>query len=88
MRYYTDSGPWAGYIDDLDTPGAIAILEAPDQQPPVGMALRVGWNDLGVARWTLSVHGEDLPDRWIVVNREFVPAERDGRGPGVIPRLP
>jgi hypothetical protein len=77
LGYFTDAGPWAGEILNLDTPGVITVLEAPDQQHPVGTALRVGWNNLGVALWSLTVHGEDLPGPWFVVNREFVPVRWD-----------
>ena len=56
-------------------PGAIGVLEALDKSMPIGMALCVGRDDVGRALWTLSIDGEDLPGRWVVVDREFQPAE-------------
>jgi hypothetical protein len=35
------------------------------------MALEVGWGEGGVSLWKLTVHGAELPGRWIVVGREF-----------------
>jgi hypothetical protein len=56
-------------------PGAIGVLEVLDKSMPVGMALRVGADADGRALWALTVDGEDLPGRWVVVDREFQPAE-------------
>jgi hypothetical protein len=41
---------------------------------PIDMALRVGRDDAGRALWALTVDGDDLPGRWVVVDREFQPA--------------
>jgi hypothetical protein len=56
-------------------PGAIGILKDLDKSMPIGMALRVGRDDAGRALWAPTVDGEDLPGRWVVVDREFQPAE-------------
>ena len=75
MRYFSnvclDRGP---IVYDTVT-GAIGVLEALDKSMPIGMALCVGRDDVGRALWTLSIDGEDLPGRWVVVDREFQPAE-------------
>jgi hypothetical protein len=42
------------------------------------MALCVGPDAAGVARWRLSVHDAALPGLWVVVNREFRPAQEEG----------
>ena len=39
------------------------------------IALEVDWGEGGVSLWMLTVHGVELPGRWIVVGREFRPAE-------------
>jgi hypothetical protein len=45
------------------------------------MALEVGWGEGGVSIWKLTVHGVEIPGRWIVVGREFWPAHDDGHQP-------
>jgi hypothetical protein len=54
--------------------GAIAVLEFHDGTEPIGVATCVGVNVKGHALWTLHVRGDDVPGRWIVVDREFHPA--------------
>jgi hypothetical protein len=42
---------------------------------PIGAATCVGSDTICRAVWTLSVHDADVPGRWIVVDREFHPAQ-------------
>ena len=74
MRYFTNAGPERGPLRYGAVPGAIGVLAALDKSMPVGMALRVGADAWCRALWTLSIDGEDLPGRWVVVDREFQPA--------------
>ena len=73
MRYFTNAGPDRGPLLYGTVPGAIGVLEDLDKSMPIGMALRVGRDDAGRALWTLSIDGEDLPGRWVVIDREFQP---------------
>ena len=75
MRYFTNVGPARGPILYGSVPGAISVIEALDQPMPIGMALCIGVDAWSRALWTLTVDGEDLPGRWVVVDREFQPAE-------------
>ena len=75
MRYFTNVGPDRGPVLSGAVPGAIGVLEDLDKPMLVGMALRAGRDDAGRALWTLSIDGEDLPGRWVVIDREFHPAE-------------
>jgi hypothetical protein len=75
MGYFTDEGLRVGRITGLNTPGVIAVLETPEDRFPIGMALRVGWDASDRSLWSLSVHGQDVPGRWIVENREFLRVE-------------
>jgi hypothetical protein len=43
---------------------------------PVGMANCAGWDPAGLAVWGLSVHGADVPDRWVIIDGRVVPVER------------
>jgi hypothetical protein len=74
MRYFTSFGPQSGALLYSAAFGAIAVLEALDQPMPIGMALCVSVDAAGRALWTLSIDADDLPGRWVVVDREFHPA--------------
>jgi len=41
---------------------------------PIGMASFVGRDPADLAVWRLTVEGDDVPGRWIIVDREFRPA--------------
>ena len=75
MRYFVNVGPERGPILHLDTAGAIGVTEAPGRRMPVGLALRTGWDAAGRALWRLVMHGENVPGCWLVVDREFQPAQ-------------
>ena len=75
MRHFTNAGPDRGPLLSGTVPGAIGVIEALDQPMPIGLALRVGVDAAGRALWALTIDDADLPGRWIVVDREFHPAE-------------
>ena len=74
MRYFTNVGPDRGPLLHGTVPGAIGVLEDLDKPMPIDLALRVGRDDASRALWALTVDGDDLPGRWVVVDREFQPA--------------
>jgi hypothetical protein len=39
------------------------------------MACCIGWDPAGLPVWRLTVEGDDVPGRWIIVDREFRPVE-------------
>ena len=72
--YYTDhfgKGP----VKYNDVIGSIGVLESPDNHMPIGIADCRTWDERGIAVWELTVKGEKLPGRWIIVDREFRVAE-------------
>jgi hypothetical protein len=73
--YFTNIGPTKGPLRYRDVPGAIGVLESPDNPMPIGMAMCRGWDRAGLAVWTLTIRGADVPGRWIIVDREFRTAE-------------
>jgi hypothetical protein len=74
--YFTVIGPRRGpFLWAQATGATIIVLEAPDRPWPIGTALPVGSDDAGVARWRLTVNGAEVPGLWVVVDREFRPAE-------------
>ena len=75
MRYFTDAGPFRGPLLHGIWPVAISVLEALDKPMPIGQALCVGVDAAGLAVWELVVHDKVVPDRWVVVDREFHPAQ-------------
>jgi hypothetical protein len=57
-------------------PFAIGVLESPHKPMPIEMAFGVGRTESGLKLWQVVVHGEDIPGRWVIVNREFRQVER------------
>jgi hypothetical protein len=56
-------------------PSAIGVLEAPDKFMPIGEASCRTWYENGLAVWTLRIGGKEVPGRWVIVDREFKPAD-------------
>jgi hypothetical protein len=52
-------------------PSAIGVLEKPKQWMPNGEATCRDWDENGLAVWTLRIGGQDVPGRWVIVDREF-----------------
>jgi hypothetical protein len=65
----------AGPVRYGQLPGAMGVLDAPDHPMPIGTAFEAGWTEGGLAVWRLTVEGDDVPGRWIIVDREFRPVE-------------
>jgi hypothetical protein len=58
-------------------PGSIGVLEVPDNFMPIGQASCFRWDDAGLAVWRLNIGGHDLPGEWIIVDRQFIPAQEE-----------
>jgi hypothetical protein len=80
MIYYASSGPKSGPILYRDHYGVIKVVRRPDELWPIGRAMEVGRTEGGVSLWKLEVRGIEVPGRWIVLGREFLPAQV-GRAP-------
>jgi hypothetical protein len=74
MWYRADIGPSVGLLMFEDSMRRIDVLADFEDVTPVGTASRLGSDAAGLAVWQLSVHGADLGGRWIVIDRQFVPA--------------
>jgi hypothetical protein len=75
VTYFTNVGPASGTLRYYAAPGAIDVLKSRDDSTRIGMALPVRNDTAGVTLWRLTVHGAELPGLYIVVNREFAPAQ-------------
>jgi hypothetical protein len=74
--YFTNVGPVKGPVKYRALPtSSIGVLEALDNHMPIGEASCRTWNEQGLAVWTLRVHGKELPGRWVIIDREFRPAQ-------------
>jgi hypothetical protein len=73
--YFANVGPAKGPVKHRSVPSAIGVLESPDNHMPIGMAMCRTWDEQGLAVWTLTVHGQELPGRWVIIDREFRPAQ-------------
>jgi hypothetical protein len=83
MRYNTNVGPVQGPALDRHVPPTIDVLKAPGNAQPIGTALCVGVGAQGIAIWGLIVQGDEVPGRWVLIDREFRRSEstpREGSG--------
>ncbi len=64
-----------GPVRHGDVPGSIGVLEAPDKPMPFGEASCRTHDENGLAVWTLRIGKEEIPGRWVIVDREFRPAQ-------------
>ena len=77
VAYYTHArgpakDPWLA----RDVPGVSCdVLESRDNPVPIGVALSGGWDHDGTGFWELTARGIKLPGRWVVIDREFKPAQ-------------
>ncbi len=58
-----------------DVPGSIGVLESSDKPMPTGEASCRTHDENGLAVWTLRIGKQEIPGRWIIVDREFRPAQ-------------
>jgi hypothetical protein len=76
MAYYTNTGPKSGPFLYRDTMGAaIGVMDAPNKLMPIGAAIPTGANNQGVALWRVFIGNVEQHGLWIVVDREFRPAQ-------------
>jgi hypothetical protein len=60
-------------VKNGDVPGSIGVLEALDKFMPIGEASCRTWDENGLAVWTSRIGKEEIPGRWVIVDREFCP---------------
>jgi hypothetical protein len=73
-RYHADISQ-RGPVKYDQVPASIGVLEAPDKPMPVGEATCRTWDRNGLAVWTIRVGKEEISGRWVIVDREFKPAQ-------------
>ena len=54
-----------------DVPGSIGVLEAVDKPMPIGEASCRTHDENGLAVWTLRIGKQEIPGRWVIIDREF-----------------
>ena len=74
-RYFTDAGPAHGLFLERDAQRAITVFDSLFRLRPVGVAVCIGGDVAGVARWRLVIGDSVQPGRWYVFGREFRPAK-------------
>jgi hypothetical protein len=75
LWYCSTAGPALGLVMFGETSKVINVLESPGDRAPVGTAICIGLDGGKVAIWRLTVRGAELPGRWIILDREFRPAQ-------------
>ena len=72
--YFSDAGPKSGPFLRQDVKGkVIGVMGSPYRGAAVGRALPCGWDHRGAQFWKLVIHGDMLPGRFVVIDREFRP---------------
>jgi hypothetical protein len=66
-----------GPVKYRDVPGSIGILESLDKFMPIGKADCKTWDENGLAVWTFRIGGQPIKGRWVIIDREFRPAESE-----------
>jgi hypothetical protein len=56
-------------------PGSIGVYDSLDDPMPIGIASCRGWGVDGLAVWTLKVGGQETAGRWVIIDRQFRPAQ-------------
>jgi hypothetical protein len=64
-----------GPIRYRDGSESIGVLEALDKFMPIGEASCRIHDENGLAVWTLRIGKEEIPGRWVIVDRGFVQAD-------------
>jgi hypothetical protein len=73
--FFSEVGPQFGPFLRRNVNGkVISVIGSPAPGTSIGRARPCGWDAEGAQLWKLTVHGEELPGRWIVLDREFRPA--------------
>jgi hypothetical protein len=62
----------SGIVKYRQPPGTIVVHKAPDKPTPIGEARYRGRDGRGVAWWVLTVHGNELPGLWVIIDKKFV----------------
>jgi hypothetical protein len=73
VRYFANIKQ-RGPMKYCDVPGSIGVLEALDNPMPIGQASCKTWDENGNAVWTLTIDGQPITGRWVIIDREFRPA--------------
>ena len=74
MPYFAHISQY-GPVKYGQVPGSIGVLESLDQFMPIGEATCRTWDGNGLAIWTIRIGKQEIPGRWIIVDREFRPAQ-------------
>jgi len=64
-----------GPIRYRDVSESIGVLEALDKFMPIGEASCRIHDENGLAVWTLRIGKEEIPGRWVIIDRGFVLAD-------------
>jgi hypothetical protein len=70
-----------GTIRYGDVPSSIGVLESLESFMPIGEAHCLTWVPNGLAVWSLKVRGRAIAGRWVIIDRQFKPAQGNGRVP-------
>jgi hypothetical protein len=75
MKYYANiinSGhnKWGPILGPID------LHDAPTNPSPIGRAICFRWDGAGLGVWKLIIDGVAIPGEWVIIDREFRPAQQ------------
>jgi hypothetical protein len=79
MAYYSTAGPVKGPMKLRDVPVSLGVWAALDDDVQVGQAHFHACDDEGRAVFCLVIGGNEVPGRWIIVDRKFILVKENGR---------
>ncbi len=71
FAHITQKGP----VKYGQVPGSIGVLESLDNPMPIGEAHCKTWDENGLVVWVLQIGKQDIPGRWVNIDRVFLPAQ-------------
>jgi hypothetical protein len=82
MTRYSAHVSTHGAVKYGQVPSAMGVLEALDKFMPMGKATCRTWDESRLAVWTIRIGKDEIPGRWVIVNRTS--SQRDGSRLGPI----
>jgi hypothetical protein len=70
--YFSELGPRSGLLLRKHVRGRVIDVRSSGRDR-IGTALPCGWDGEGAQFWKLVIHGDMLPGRFVVIDREFRP---------------
>jgi hypothetical protein len=79
MGYFANIAPAGGPLKERDVPPVLAVLKSPASHVCIGRADCLGRDADGNALFVLTFRGVSIECLWLLIDRQFIPAQEIGR---------